>query len=112
VNDELGECRVELGIGKRQLFSGSDAYVNSDMARTCCGGELFRRIHCRNGSNAETSDEFCCQCPRAAADVEHTVARRDAGEVRERRRQPNGVATYETVVGTGSNGEAHHSIQG
>ena len=41
VNDELGQGRVELAVGERQLFSCCDADVDSGMTRTGGGGELL-----------------------------------------------------------------------
>jgi hypothetical protein len=110
VNDELGKGRVEFAIGKRQLFSGCDAYLHSGMALPGCGDELLRRIDCRDRCRSETVDEFGRQRTWTAADVEHPVVGRDSGEVRERLRQPNGVATHEAVVGAGIDGEAHHGL--
>ena len=108
MDDQLCQGSVELAIGKRQLLGRGDAYVDPRMALAGCGNEWFRRIDRRDGCCSETPDQLGRQRARAAADVEHTVARRDSAEVRERRRQPNGVAAHEAVIGAGIDGEAHH----
>ncbi len=73
---------------------------------------IFRRIDGRDGRCAKPLDKFGRQCSRTAADVKHTRwLGATACEVRERRRQPSGVAAHETVIGAGINGEAHHGIQ-
>jgi hypothetical protein len=45
--------------------------------------ELLRRIDRCDGRRLETSNEFRCQRPRTAADVEHPLAGRDVGKVGE-----------------------------
>src|SRR4029453_14586047 len=58
VNDELGEGRVEFTLGKRQLFSGCDAYLHSGMGLPDCGDELLRRIDRRDRCRSESVGEF------------------------------------------------------
>ena len=71
------------------------------------GNEGLRRIYGRHPAGTEPSDELDGQRTGPAPDVEHALARRDAGEIGERHGERPGVSAHEPVVRVGSDGEAH-----
>src|SRR4029079_15467722 len=82
-------------------------YVDVRLALTRGGDERRRGIDRRDGRGAESVDQLGRERTRPAPDIEHTLARLDAGEVRQLSCQEGRIAPHEAVVGFRGDGKGH-----
>ena len=106
MHDQLGERPVE-GVAPqwKQLGIG---LVHLDPWMPLLQGlhERRRGVHGDDRVAAQPVDQFGRERARPAADIEHSLSRGDPGEVREHRRERDGVPAHEAVVGIGGDGES------
>ena len=95
-DDELRERGVERLVRPRELLGRRRLHVDAGQAALERRDERRRGIG--GGGVRAAPDELGRQRTGARADVEHALARLDAGEVGEDRREPDGVAAHEVVV--------------
>ena len=98
VDHELRERGVERPVRPRKLLGAAPpARRRREAGCSQRGDERRRRIG--GGDVRAAPGELGGQRAGARADVEHALARRDAGEVGEDRREPHRVPAHEVVVG-------------
>ncbi len=107
VDDQLGQRGIEGLILERELRRGRSSYVDRGISLLRSCDESVGRIDRSDGRRSQALDEFGGQCTRAASDVEHAHCVDDHSEFGKHRREWRGVPAHETVVGIGSNREAH-----
>ncbi len=109
MDDELRDRRVEARIRKRQLLGDRtlDPYARLPFAHGL--DEALGGIDGRDRSRPDPADELCGEEARAATDVEHRLAGRNARQIRELPGEMPRVAPHEPVVGIGGDLEAHRA---
>ena len=81
MDDELGQSRVEAPVREGQALRGRQAHVDAGVARPNRGHEGLGRVDGRDGRRTQPRDQLRRERTRAAADVEHPLARPHPGEV-------------------------------
>jgi pimeloyl-ACP methyl ester carboxylesterase len=107
VHDELGESRVERGVGQRQLFGATELHFDTGIARPSRLDEACRRVNSGDTAFAHPCDELSHERSGAAPDVEHSPPSNDADEISEHRCQRVRVPAHEPVVRLSRDGETH-----
>jgi hypothetical protein len=107
MDDKLRKGDVEFGIGKGQLLRGGTSDVDAGVAPTGGDHKWLRRVDGRHRLGAEPRYELAGQGAGPATDVERSLSSLDAREVGELGRKLRRVAPHESVVGVGSDSEAH-----
>jgi hypothetical protein len=107
VNDELGQGGVERLIAEWELLRRGASHGHPGVALSSCCDEGFRRIDGRHGGGSQSRNQLARQCPRAAADIEHTLTGRDPREIGERWGERHRIPAHESVVRVSPDGEAH-----
>ena len=83
VHDELREGGVERAVVERQVLRRGALDVDLGVALACRRDEGRRGIDGRHVIRSEAADQFCRERAGTTADVEHALARLDAGQIRE-----------------------------